>query len=61
MQTQLGIFFLNINIKNHIKCSPARQDTDMKNSMHEHFRWHDFMLRYITLHVRIGTVSVVLI
>lgn len=50
MQTQLGIFFLNINIKNHIKCSPARQDTDMKNSMHD-----------ITLHVRIGTVSVVLI
>lgn len=47
MQTQLGIFFLNINIKNHIKCSPSRQDTDMKNSMHEDFRWHDFMLEIL--------------
>lgn len=47
MQTQIGIFFLNINMKNHIKFSLARQESDLKNSMLEHFRSHDFLLEII--------------
>lgn len=47
MQTQIEIFFLNINMQNHIKFSLARQESDLKNSMHEHFRSHDFLSEII--------------